>query len=100
MLFIKKNTLVISDAANYTTDEARELLCDFFKLHPDMKKITRRTEKNFLNEWSVCAFCYLLGFMKEKAKDADMGFTVEPEVEFLFSILGPLSRLFLKLYHK
>ena len=100
MLFIKGNTLVISNAADYTIKEVREMLDTFLKLHYEITEITKRTKKNFLNEWSVCALCYLLGIMKEKAKDADMDFVVEPEVELLYSILGPISRLILKLYKK
>jgi hypothetical protein len=38
--------------------------------------------------------------MKDKAKDADLEFEMEPELKIMYGILGPISRLILKFYRK
>lgn len=100
MIYLKGDNLVISDAVQYTIGEASEIISDFRKMNQHIKGLNNRSNISFLNEWSVCALCYRWGIMKEKAKDADMQLDIEPEVNIIYAILGPIARLFLRLYKK
>lgn len=100
MAYLKWNALVITDAADYTIKEARELIKEFKEKHPENAGLALRTDKSYLNEWAVHALAYLWNIKKEKSKDADLEFVMEPEVKLMYGILGPIARLFLKFYGK
>lgn len=96
MAYLKWNALVITDAADYTIKEARELIKEFKEKHPENAGLALRTDKSYLNEWAVHALCFRMGFMKERAKNAKLQFDIEPEVRFLYDVIGPIARIFLK----
>ena len=100
MIYLNGNNLVISDVIQYTPAQAMEGIKEFRKMHQHVKGLENRTDLSFLNEWSVCAICYRWGIMKERAKDADMQLNIEPEVNIIYYILGPIARFFLKLCKK
>lgn len=98
MAYLKWNALIITNAAQYSIGEAKALIKEFRDNNPKNEGLAKRSDKNYLNEWAVHAFCYRLGIMKSKAKDACLQFDMEPEVRFMYNILGPFARLFLKLF--
>ena len=100
MAYLKWNALVISNAAQYTADEVKELIKEFREKYPDNNGLAKRSDKSYLNEWAVHALCYRWGICKDKVKNADLEFVMEPEVKFAYNLLGPLSLFFLKFYKK
>lgn len=100
MAYLKWDALVITNAADYTTKEARQLIEDYFEEYPEHNGLKKRSNKSYVNEWAVHALCYRWGIMKEKAKDAHLQFEMEPEVKFMYNLLGPVARFFLLFYHK
>ena len=100
MAYLKLNKLVITDAPNYTIKQAKELIREFKENNPENKGLANRTNKSYLNEWAVHVLVYLWGHKKEKAKDTDLEFEMEPELKIIYRILGPIARLILKFYEK
>jgi hypothetical protein len=100
MAYLKWNAFVITDAANYTIKQAKELIREFKEKHPENTGLANRTDKSYLNEWAVHALAYLWGYKKDKAKHADLEFEMEPELKLMYGILGPIARLILKFYKK
>ena len=100
MAYLRWNKLVITDAPNYTIKQAKELIREFKENNPENKGLAKRTDKSYLNEWAVHVLAYLWGYKKEKAKDADLEFEMEPELKVIYGILGPIARLILKFYKK
>ena len=100
MAYLKWNAFVITDAANYTIKQVKELIREFKEKHPENTGLANRTDKSYLNEWAVHALAYLWGYKKDKAKHADLEFEMEPELKLMYGILGPIARLILKFYKK
>ena len=98
MAYLKWNALVITDAPAYTIKQAKELIREFKENNPENKGLANRSDKSYLNEWAVHVLAYLCGYKKDKAKDADLEFEMEPEVRLMYNLLGPVARLLLKLY--
>ncbi len=95
MAYLKWNAFVISNVGQYTTSDVKKLIKEFRKEYPNHEGLAKRSDKSYLNEWAVHALCYRLGIMKSRAKDADMQFEMEPEVNLMYGILGPIARFFL-----
>lgn len=100
MAYLRWNALVITDCANYTTPEARDLINKFRDDYPDNEGLHKRSVNNMVNEWAIHALCYRWGIMRDRSKDADLEFDIEPEVRILYGILGPVARFFLLFYRK
>ena len=100
MAYLKWNAFVITDAANYTIKQAKELIREFKEKHPENTGLANRSDKSYLNEWAVHVLAYLWGYKKDKAKHADLEFEMEPELKLMYGILGPIARLILKFYKK
>lgn len=100
MAYLKKDALMFDNAANYTTKEVKQLIREFKEKNPNNEGLQKRSDKSYLNEWAVHALCSIWGIMKERAKNANLQFEMEPEVKFLYNVLGPITRLILKLYKK
>lgn len=98
MAYLKWNAFVITDAAKYTIKEAKQLIKDYREEYPEHEGLNKRSDKSYLNEWAVHALAYRWHFRVEKSKDADLQFDIEPEVNLMYSILGPIARLILKFY--
>lgn len=98
MAYLKWNALVITDCSKYATKEVKELIQSFREKHPTNKGLAKRTDKCYINEWAVHALCYRWGIAKEKTKDADLQFDIEPEVSLMYNVLGPIARLILSFY--
>lgn len=100
MAYLTWNALVITDAADYTIKQAKELIREFKERHPENEGLAKRTDSSYLNEWAVHVLAYLWGYKREKTKDADLEFDMEPEVKLMYNVLGVIARLLLKFYGK
>lgn len=96
MAYLKKDSIYIEDASNYTKKEIKELIEELKKENPNNKGLMKRNNKSYLNEWAVHALCFRWGIMKKRAKNAKLQFDMEPEVRFLYDVIGPIARIFLK----
>ena len=92
---IKKERLTIFDVTNILKADASELIKKVREQHPSYP-VFIRTDESLYNEFCVHKWLYNIGIMKEKTKDAGMQYPLSKFVEFLYSILGPISRLFIK----
>ena len=99
MAYLKRNAFVITDVAQYTVKQAKELIQEFREKYPEHKGLAKRTDKSYLNEWAVHAVAFRWGIMTEKTKDADMQFVIEPVLNFIYGVFGSVARLILKSYH-
>ena len=100
MAYLKWDAFVITEAANYTTKQVKQLIKEYREEYPIHEGLAKRTDKSYLNEWAVHALCYRWGIMRAKAKDAHLQFDMEPEVNLIYNILGPIARFFLLFYCK
>ena len=100
MAYLRKDAIMITNSADYTIKEVKDIVSDFLKNNPDNKGLHSRNEVSYVNEWAVHALCYLWGIMKSRAKDAKLEYNIEPEVKIIYNIAGPVCRLFLKFYKK
>ena len=100
MAYLKWCAPVITDAPSLTIKQAKELIREFKENNPENTGLANRSDKSYLNEWAVHVLAYLWGYKKDKAKDADLEFEMEPEVKIMYGILGPIARLILKFYKK
>ncbi len=98
MAYLTWNALVITNAVKYTAKSVRKLIDGFRAENPDNAGLKKRTDRSMVNEWAVHALCYRWGIMRDKARDADLQFVMEPEVRLMYNLLGPVARLLLKLY--
>ena len=98
MVILRGDVLVITDAVRYKAREVRDAVRDLRSRRPDIKGLANRTDNSYVNEWAVHALCYRWGIMRDKARDADLQFNMEPEVRLMYNLLGPVARLLLKLY--
>lgn len=96
MGYLKKDAIYIENASNYTKKEVKELIEELKRENPGNEALMSRSNKSYLNEWAVHALCFRWGIMKERAKNANLQFEMEPEVRFLYDVLGPFARIFLK----
>ena len=100
MAYLRKDAIMITNSADYTIKEVKDIISDFLKNNPDNEELHSRNKESYVNEWAVHALCYLWGIMKARAKDAKLEYDIEPEVKILYNIFGPVCRLFLKFYKK
>ena len=98
MAYLKWNAFVITDAAQYTVKQAKELIKEFREKYPEHEGLAKRTDKSYLNEWAVHALAFRWGIKVGKSKDADLQYDIEPEVNFMYGVLGPIARLILWFY--
>lgn len=98
MAYLKWNAFVINDAVKYTAQQIKQLIKEFREEYPTNEGLAKRSDTSYLREWAVHALAYRWGIMKERSKDADMQFNIEPEVQFMYNILGPIALLLLKFY--
>ncbi len=96
MGYLKKDAIYIENASNYTKKEVKELIEELKRENPGNEALMGRSNKSYLNEWAVHALCFRWGIMKERAKNANLQFEMEPEVRLLYDVLGPFARIFLK----
>ena len=96
MGYLKKDAIYIENASTYTKKEVEELIEELKRENPGNDGLFKRSSKSYLNEWAVHALCFRVGFMKERAKNAKLQFDMEPEVRFLYDVIGPIARIFLK----
>ena len=98
MAYLSKTTFVITDVANYTVKEIKQLIKDFRKENPEHEGLAKRSDKSYLNEWAVHALAFRWNVLTERSKNADMQFNLRPEIRFMYNVLGPIARLILKFY--
>lgn len=98
MVQLKKDAILIIDAAKYNAKQVLAGIRELREKYPDNEGLKLRSDKSYLREWAVHALCSHWGIMKKRAKDAKLQFDMEPEVKFMYGILGPIALLFLKLY--
>ena len=98
MAYLTWNAFVIDNAAKLKVKEVKELIKSFRKDNPNNEGLAKRSDRSYLNEWAVHALAFRWGIMRDRSKDADMQFDMEPEVKFMYAILGPIARLILKFY--
>lgn len=99
MISLKKDAILITDAYTYKETEVATGIAQLRKDNPDNEGLAKRSDKSYINEWAVHALCYRWCIMKARAKDAKLQFDMEPEVSFLYNVLGPAARFVLRFYH-
>lgn len=97
-VLLLQNVILITDAYKYKAKEVKEELKKLRKENPGHKGLAMRSDRSYLNEWGVHALCYRWGIKRERTKDADLQFDMEPEVRFAYAVLGPIARFFLLFY--
>ena len=100
MEYLTDEAIIFTDAANYTAKKVREIIKKFRAENPNNKELARRSDISYLNEWAVHALSYRLGILKERARDAFLQFYMEPEVRFMYNVLGFFARPILKIFPK
>ena len=98
MAYLKWNAFVITDVAQYTVKQVKQLIKEFREEYPTNVGLAKRNDRSYLNEWAVHALAFRWGVKREKSKDADCQFDIEPEVKLMYGILGPIARLILLFY--
>lgn len=98
MAYITEKALVITDCASYKAKEVKALIAEFRTNYPNIEGFKKRTDKSLLREWAAHALCYRWNIKRERTKDADCQFDMEPEVKFMYDIVGPIALLILKFY--
>jgi len=95
MYRLKREILTIFDVINVSTKEVLDIINKLRELYPSYE-VFNRTNKSFLNEFCVHKLCYILHILRKRTKDADMQYPLPPFINLLYSILGPISKLFVK----
>ncbi|MBQ3414846.1 MAG: hypothetical protein IJH39_05770 [Clostridia bacterium] len=95
MYNLKQDRLTIFDVINVSTKEVLDLINKLRKSYPNYE-VFNRTNKSFLNEFYVHKLCYKLYILRKKTKDAGMQYPLSPFINLLYSIFGPISKLFVK----
>ena len=98
MGYLLKDAIYIPEAASYTADQVKDIIKNLREENPDNKDLAKRSDKSYLNEWAVHALCFRWGIFKDRARNAKLQFDMEPEVKFMYAILGPIARFFLSFY--
>ena len=98
MIYLQKDAIQVDEAAKYTAEEVEEAIQKILSENQGNEGLMSRTLKSYLREWAVHALCSRWGIMKEKAKNAHLQFDMEPEVKFMYNVLGPIALCILKLY--
>lgn len=98
MGYLKDDAVYIADAVNYTAKQVKEIIKNLRAENPNNEGLAKRTDKSYLREWAVHALCFRWNIAKERAKNANLQFDMEPEVKFMYAILGPIALLILKFY--
>ena len=98
MGYLKQDCIYIENAADYKVNQVKKIIKTLRAENPDNQGLAKRSDKSYLNEWAVHALCFRWGIAKERAKHARLQFDMEPEVKFMYAIIGPIARLFLKFY--
>lgn len=97
-ILLLQNIILITDAYKYKAKKVKEELKKLRLENPEHVGLKLRSDKSYLNEWAVHALCYRWNIKRERTKDADLQFEMEPEVKFAYGVLGPIARLFLLFY--
>ena len=97
-ILLKPDEILITDCAQYKVKEVREGINDLRKENPDNKGLAKRSNFSYLNEWAVHALCFRWNIKPDHTKDADLQFDLKCIYRFLYNLLGPIARLFLKFY--
>ena len=92
---LKKERFTIMNVNEVSKNDALEFIAHMMELYPDYP-VFSRTVKSFYNEFCVHKFCYICHILRNKTKDAGMQYPLSKFVNFLYSIFGPFSRLFIK----
>ena len=92
---IKKERFTIMDVNNVSKTDALQFIIQMKELYPDYP-VFSRTVKSFYDEFCVHKFCYMCHIFRKKTKDAGMQYPLSKFIEFLYSIIGALSRPFIK----
>lgn len=92
---IKRERLTIFDVDTVLKADALELIKKVREMHPNYD-VFKRSDKSFYNEFCVHKFCYILHILRKKTKDAGMQYPLSSFINFLYSIFGPISRIFIK----
>ena len=99
MAYIEKGeALAITDAADYSVDEAKTLIAEFRKNNPGETGFSLRSDRHLLDEWALHALCYRMGILRSRSRDAFLQFKMEPEGRIMYAVLGPLAILILRLF--
>lgn len=98
MGYLKNDCIYIENSADYNADQVREIIKTLREENPDNTDLAKRSDNSYLNEWAVHALCYRWGIAAPRAKNAKLQFDMEPEVKFMYSVIGPIARLFLSFY--
>lgn len=91
---LKKERFTIMDVDEVSTVDALNLIKEMKEKYPDYP-VFSRTVKSFYNEFCVHKFCYKCHIMRKRTKDAGMQYPLSKFIQFLYSICGPISRLFI-----
>ena len=97
-VLLLQNEILITDAYKYKAKEVKGEIKKLREENPAHKGLQLRSDRSYLNEWAVHALCYRWNIKRERTKDADLQFEMEPEVKFAYAVLGPIARLFLLFY--
>ena len=100
MIALEPDAIVVVNAADYTAKEIKKAINNIRKENPKVDDLKKRTNISLLNEWAAHAICCHWNIMKERAQDAFLQFDMEPEVKFMYSLIGPVARFFLMFYRK
>ena len=92
---LKKERFTIMNVGQVSKEEALEFISRMKELYSDYP-VFSRTVKSFYNEFCVHKFLYICHILRKKTKDAGMQYPLSKFIDFLYSILGPFSSLFIK----
>lgn len=92
---IKKERFTIMNVGEVSKKDALDFILKMKELYSDYP-VFSRSIKSFYNEFSVHKFLYICHILRKKTKDAGMQYPLSKFIEFLYSIFGPISRLFIQ----
>jgi len=98
MGYLTKDAIYIPEAAQYTAKQVKDILKNLREDNPGHEGLAKRSDTSYLNEWAVHALCFRWGIYRNRARNAKLQFEMEPEVKFMYAILGPICRFFLMFY--
>ena len=97
-ILLKPDKIFITDCAQYKAKEIRSGINELREENPDNEGLAKRRNFGYINEWAVHALCFHWGIEPERTKDADLQFDLRCLYRFIYNVLGPIARLFLKFY--
>lgn len=93
---IKKERFTIFDVNEVSKNDALNFIMEMARKYQDYPVFMYRSIKSLYNEFCVHKFCYMLHILRDKTKNAGMQYPLSSFVNFLYSIFGPISRVFIK----